>query len=100
MGSASVIDSTVDNFGQPIVCRHFEYRIDKFTSLDLGINGEERYWVPGASDIFWKTALSQFFSIWQVQGIDRETDLLSIGEGVMSDGAMKEMGRREHTWAD
>ena len=42
-GSASVIDSTVDNFGLPIVCRHFEYRIDKFTSLDLGINGEERY---------------------------------------------------------
>lgn len=56
--------------------------------------------MPGAGGVFWNTALSQFFSVRQDQGIDRETHPLSTGEVVMSDGAMKEMGRKEHTWAD
>lgn len=58
MGEASVIDSTLNNFVLPIVCRHMEYRIDVFTSLDLGMSGKERCRVRGTSDVFWKTALS------------------------------------------
>lgn len=99
MGNVSVIDNTVYNFGLPIVCRHLEYRIDMFTSLDLGMN-RENYWVPGASDVFWRTALSQSFFTWQYQSIDREIDILSNGEGIPSDGTIREMGRKEPSWGD
>lgn len=100
MGNVSVIDSTVNNFGLPIVYRHLEHRIDRFTSLDFGTNGEDRYWVPGASNVFWKTALSQPFSVWQDQGIDRKTSFFSNGKGVMSAGTIKEMGKREPSWGN
>lgn len=100
MGNVSVIDNTVYNFGLPIVCRHLEYIIDMFTSLDLGMNKEKRYWVPGASDVFWKPALSQSFFIWQYQNIDRKIEVLGNGEGILSDGAVREMGRKEPSWGD
>lgn len=69
-----------------------------FTSLDLGMNGEEKYWMLGTTNIFWKTALSQYFSVWHNHGIDRETDFLCSGEGILSNGAVREMGRREPGW--
>ena len=52
MDDVGVIGNTLNNFVLPIVCTHVEYRIDVFTSLDLGMNGEERYRVPGASNVF------------------------------------------------
>lgn len=42
MGDVSITDSTLHFFVLPIVCRHVEYRIGTFASLDLGMNGEER----------------------------------------------------------
>lgn len=52
MDDVGVIGSTWNNFMLPIVCAHVEYRIDVFTSLDLGMIGEERYRVSGASNVF------------------------------------------------
>lgn len=56
-----------------------------FTSLDLGMNGEKRYWVPGAGNVF-----CQPFNVWHSQGMDRETDFLRNGKGILSHGAMRE----------
>lgn len=74
MGGARAIDNTVSNFESLIVCRHLEYRIDMFTSLEVGMNGEERYWAPGTSNILWKTA----FSIWQFKALTEKQISLEL----------------------
>lgn len=89
-GSVNVIDSAVNNFGLLVLCTELEYRVC-LSWLRHEWRGEV-YWVPSASNAFWKAASSQSFSIWQAQ-CKGQPDFLSNG-GVRSDGAIKDMPER------